>query len=126
VCAACRQRFGLPMERWDSRRPPRPCVRCGHDDLVRALVRERGADNWRSQRLGPLGVTFHKQTVVSASGHARELDEPDLHAPAGLFEVTVCRACGYAEWYVVEPEEVPIGPEYATERVGGAKTGPWR
>jgi len=128
VCAACRKSFGLPARTLGAaRRPPRPCARCDHDELIRAIVRERGADTWRSQRLAPLGVTFRKQTVLSVSGHERELDEPDLREPAGIFEVYVCRSCGFTEWYVVEPERVPIGPEFATELVAVPRGGgPWR
>jgi len=127
ICAACQKTFGLPPGSWVTRRPPRPCGRCDNDELIHAVVRERGADTWRSQRLAPLGVTYRKQSVVSVSGHARELDEPDLRDPAGIFEVFVCRACGFTEWYVIDPENVPIGPEYATELVrSGRRGGPWR
>ena len=29
----------------------------------------------------------------------------------------VCRSCGFAEWYVSDPESIPIGPDYRTELV---------
>jgi len=121
LCHDCRSKYGL-LSKWpESRRLHRRCVRCDHGEFVRAAVRERGAGNWNSPRLAPLGVTFLRQMIVTAAGDSRPLNEPDLRDPAGPFEVYVCRGCGFTEWYALEPESVPIGAEYATElaEVGG-------
>jgi hypothetical protein len=97
-------------------------VRCDHGQFVRAVVRERGAGDWYSPRVAPLGVTFPLQAVPSLP---RSRSEPDLREPIGIFEVYVCRACGFTEWYALEPDRIPIGPEYATELVdvGGREPG---
>jgi hypothetical protein len=113
MCIPCRGAFGLP-DRWpQSRRQPVPCRRCGHGVLVRAIVRERGGANRESDALPPLSVRFRKQAGPTHG----ELPAPDLRAPLGVFETYVCRACGAAEWYVLWPEDIPIGPEYGTELV---------
>jgi hypothetical protein len=90
------------------------------------VVRERGAGDWYSRRIAPLGVTFRRMVVGSLAGPPRTLDEPDLREPAGRFEIHVCRACGYIEWYALDPEDVPIGPEYGTELVDVSGRGPLR
>jgi Zn ribbon nucleic-acid-binding protein len=126
MCPRCRRKYGVP-ERWpESRRLPRPCVRCGHPQLIRAIIRERGASSWHSPGLAALGVTFRRVIAISISGDARPLNEPDLREPAGILEVYACRACGYSEWYVLEPERVPIGPEYATELLDAGAGSPDR
>jgi len=117
MCRDCRASFGLP-DRWpESRRLPHRCLRCGHGQFVRALIRERGAGDWYSRRLAPLAVTFPRQKVISVAGDSRPLNELDLREPIGLLEVYACRACGFTEWYTLEPDRIPIGPEYATELV---------
>ncbi len=41
-CDDCQRRLGLPEHGFhESRRPPRPCARCGHEELVRCVVPER-------------------------------------------------------------------------------------
>lgn len=35
----------------------------------------------------------------------------------GVFEVFICKRCGFVEWYCEDPQEIPIGPEYMTEDV---------
>jgi hypothetical protein len=107
LCPDCQGKYGVP-ERWpESRRRRRPCARCGGNTLIRAIVRERGAGDWYSPRVAALGLTFRKQE--------RPPNDPDLREPAGILEIYTCRSCGFSEWYVLEPERVPIGPEYATE-----------
>src|SRR5262249_59084782 len=98
LCLECQEKYGIP-ERWpESRRLPRPCARCGGGELIRAIVRERGAGDWHSPSLGALGVTFNRLAPRN---------EPDLREPAGMLEIYACRACGFAEWDVLEPDRVP-------------------
>jgi hypothetical protein len=126
LCLECQTRFGVPDRLGPSRRLPRPCSRCDHAEIIRAVVRERGAGDWYSRRVAPLGVTFRRVVVTSVAREDRSLDEPDLREPAGAFEVYVCRGCGFTEWYALEPENVPIGPEYGTELIDVRGRGPWR
>jgi hypothetical protein len=44
----------------------------------------------------------------------------------GLLELFVCRGCGLVEWYCNDPENLPIGPMYATELVDVRPASPYR
>lgn len=128
-CNDCRESFGLWQRSAPTRRPVRPCARCGHGLLVRCLVRERGASggDHSARFLAPLAVTFHrlvKMRFFSNQPHPR--NEPDFDRPAGMLEAHVCRSCGFVEWYASAPEEIPIGPEYGTELVDAGKGDAYR
>ncbi len=125
-CNDCRDAFGLWPRAVPSRRPPTACARCGHEQLVRCQVRERSASGGdRSSRyLAPLAVTFHRLTKLRLfANQPRPRSEPDLDNPAGLLEAHVCRSCGFVDWYVCAPDEIPIGPEYGTELIDTANAG---
>jgi len=111
-----------------STRPPRPCLACGHLQLVRALVRERTSASLgdsNSEHPAPLAITFERGeeyvkfwSMQKAPGIA-----PDLTKPIGTLEAYVCRACGFVEWYANRPADIPIGELYGTELIevpGGA------
>lgn len=126
-CSDCRDAFGLWQRAVPTRRPPSGCARCGHNVLVRCQVRERGASAGEAARryLAPLAVTFHRLMKLRLfSNIPRPHPEPDFDRPAGVLEAHVCRACGFVDWYALDPQEIPIGPEYGTELVGTAPQAP--
>jgi hypothetical protein len=87
-----------------------PCLRCGNLELIHARIRERGAREISHQPLSPFAVTF-------AAGIQQEVGKLPPPTPIGFFNAYICRACGYVEWYVDHPGDIPIGPEYYTELV---------
>ena len=113
TCDSCRERLAVPPPLPASRRPPGPCTRCQSLVHVRAWARQRAED----AALVPLAVVFARATGRRRNGEVYEKDTLDFADPRGLFEVFVCRGCGLTEWYAVDPEAIPIGPEYGTELV---------
>jgi hypothetical protein len=124
-CAECQQAFGLWARAAPSPRPIRPCARCGHPYLVRCLVRERGCTGGQraSRMLGPFAATFHRVIKMRfLSNLPRPRSEPDFDRPVGMFEAHVCRSCGFVDWYVSSPSDIPIGPEFGTEIIDALRT----
>lgn len=46
--------------------------------------------------------------------------------PHGTLKFYMCRRCGYLQWFVEKPAEVPIGDQYRTRLVKGGKKPPYR
>ena len=46
--------------------------------------------------------------------------------PVGFMVTYICQACGFTEWWVAKPEEIPIGAEYGTEIVDASDNAPYR
>ena len=124
LCPTCTRKLGL--SRGDSARPALPCARCGHAQVIRALVRELTATGGDVARevVTPMGDTyepaldraFFSDKVKGSAGVEQK-------RPLGLLEMHVCRKCGFTEWYCRDPLKVPIGPEYGTELVDASDTG---
>lgn len=105
VCVDCAQRSGAIVMP-PPRRRTAPCSKCNHTKLVRVIPREV-----RDTSAGPMFATY---------------PFPIGLAGLGMFEVFICKQCGFAEWYCHAPEEIPIGPEYMTEEVDAGGDGPYR
>jgi hypothetical protein len=90
-------------------RPKVPCVRCAGTRFVRAVPRELVAERYvdpNYQQAVPMAVTWPPHPT------AQGVDERNGQ---GMFEVYVCRTCGFVEWYCRDAASIPIGPEHATE-----------
>jgi hypothetical protein len=114
VCVECANDVGLPAPVPPLRKPI-PCERCHGRSFVRCVtVRERGAyrrnrdDEPTREYFMPLAATFalHREPGFAA---------PNMHAPIGVFEAYICRACGFTEWYARDAGSIPIGREFGTE-----------
>lgn len=105
ACVDCASRTGA-ITMPPPRRRIAPCGKCSHTKLVRVIPRERLADH-----AGPMYAAY--RYPIGDDG-------------AGMFEIYVCKQCGFAEWYCHAPEEIPIGPEYMTEEVDVGGEGPYR
>jgi predicted nucleic-acid-binding Zn-ribbon protein len=44
----------------------------------------------------------------------------------GIFEAFVCAGCGFTEWFVRDPESLPIDGETVTLLEGNEASGPYR
>jgi hypothetical protein len=119
LCVTCSEKLGLagpPPER-----APQPCARCGHGEFVHALARQL--------TIHPGSETSVPMVTQSAVTYMPRLDKalfgdkvkgvlgPDERMPIGILDMYVCRKCGFTEWYARQPDSIPIGPEFATERV---------
>jgi hypothetical protein len=116
VCRPCAHRFGLPEEPGDWPGRDRPCARCGHGVLLACIVRQRlGID-----QLAPLAASFERKlkTRILTGEEEIEYDKsPDHDAPRGVFIAYICRACGFVDWYALNPGAIPVGPAYGTKLV---------
>jgi hypothetical protein len=55
-----------------------------------------------------------------------QVAESDVAEQIGWLELLICRACGLVTWHALEPEKIPIGPEYGTKLVQIEGEGPYR
>ncbi|MBL9017453.1 MAG: hypothetical protein JNL83_24910 [Myxococcales bacterium] len=129
VCAACRGRAGLDHG-GEPRRPLRPCTRCGHTELVHALAREftvLQAEAGVRHDAAPMAVTALPTRTESWRGEKGAIEGANPNHYRGTLELYVCLGCGLTEWYCRDPDRIPIGEEYGTEKiVVGAGDGPYR
>jgi predicted nucleic-acid-binding Zn-ribbon protein len=87
------------------------CPKCTNRVLYRiAAVLDRGEEN----RLYPLSVA----TEVDSAG------EPGR--AVGVFEAYVCRACGFTEWYMRNPDDLDRIPAHIAKRIDPGNEGPFR
>jgi hypothetical protein len=80
------------------------------------MVRERAGPG----RLAPLAAAFERKLKTPILTGEEEIEyeaAPDHAAPRGRFVAHVCRGCGVTEWFAIDPEAIPIGPEYGTRLV---------
>jgi hypothetical protein len=118
LCVHCASELGvMPMP--PPRRPPRPCQRCSATRLVRAIPREYTAsgNDFSPQRVAPM--------MLTASPTAAAPPNIAFHGH-GLLETYTCLGCGFVEWYCLNPERIPIGPEYMTELFDCTPGAPYR
>jgi len=77
------------------------CPKCGKTKIIVALPGEYGNDSMEH----PMTVTAEPRWVLWGRnpnhGH-------------GILMQYVCRACGFTEWWVDDPEKIPIGEKYKT------------
>jgi hypothetical protein len=108
MCEQCSKDRGVvPLPR--PRRPANPCRGCKGLSFVRAIPRESGGEN----RQAPMTVTY-------AYGLATLLG-------LGTLEMYICKGCGLVDWYCLDPQHIPIGPQYMTEEVDyKSDVGPYR
>jgi hypothetical protein len=80
------------------------CSKCGGSDVIRSLPAEYGHNDFER----PMTVTAEPRWVMSGR---------NPHNGRGRLSMYVCRDCGYVEWYVQDPQDIPLGEEYQTARV---------
>jgi hypothetical protein len=118
VCGECRTKLGIiPMP--PPRRRARPCSQCNGSRFVRALPREFTATggDFASAHAAPMTATVVPETSAKLFFSGRTVAAPTLKYGLGVLEMYICSGCGFVEWYCLDPESIPIGPEYMTEIV---------
>jgi len=88
------------------------CPKCGNTHL---LYIAKTADHDR-------GVFRHAQLAITSE--LPGCSPPKYEAAGGEMDAMVCRACGYAEYYVSNPASIPIDGQFVREIVGPAQTTP--
>lgn len=128
VCGNCKHNLGLTPG--EGVRPYQPCARCQHPVLIRALVRELTVEpnvNRSTAWTVPMGATYAPNVRTSFwSGDPRGTDGAEPTKPYGILEMYVCARCGFTEWYCRDPENIPIGEEFGTEKVDVSGKSPYR
>jgi hypothetical protein len=119
MCGACRKRFGLPKDAIPEVGAPEPCARCGHTEIVQALVRHPWGEGGALAAGATYAVRAHEGTGDAALAVVAE-------RPLGVMVAHVCRRCGKTEIFTMNPQQIPIGTEYGTRLVKLAPKTPYR
>ncbi len=124
LCGACATAFGVIVMP-PTRRPARPCRACNGGDFVRVIPREFTQRGQNTHLIAPMTATLAPH-FVKALLFDNYPGSPDIGQGLGLLEMVVCRGCGYVEWFCLDPENIPVGPQYMTERITLEGTTPYR
>ena len=127
LCKDCIAKLGvIPMP--PARRPSRPCDRCNTTRFLRVVPRELSAtgSDYVYESAAPMMLTYVPELNPGGwlSGPSAKPVQPEQGR--GKLEAYVCRGCGFVEWYCLDPESVPIGPEYMTEDLDVGPKTPYR
>lgn len=127
ICTKCMDLLGI-IEMPPARRKAAPCVKCNGMKFVRAIPREHTVvtdHELNTPEIAPMTLTqAPRRAATLFSGLVPAA--PSIVRGDGLLETYTCLACGYVEWYVEDPTEIPIGPEYMTELVDYSGKAPYR
>lgn len=97
------------------------CPLCGHDEVLATTPLEFSGEFHTERRMrAAWGRKLEKSWL---QGDREVLDQEQPYGELLLF---ICRACGFAQWFVEKPGEIPVGEEAGTRLVRGKKTPPYR
>lgn len=90
------------------------CPLCEYEEIVQGVPAEfTGAGSYEVQPY------FTHPPRLLLTGR-----EP--HRGFGKLTYYMCRRCGYLQWFVEKPEEVPIGERFQTSLITPSRQGPYR
>jgi hypothetical protein len=122
ICDTCATTLGV-FELGPPRRPARPCDRCTGMQFVRVIPREKGVEvlntgDFSSATIEPFSLAYAPHLRVGLLGglHVEVPHATDFTA-RGMLETYVCIACGFVEWFCLDPRNIPLGPEYMADFV---------
>lgn len=84
------------------------CPLCDHHEVVEAVPPEYGHGSGEIVS----AVTAEPRWLMGGRNAQRH---------QGEFRVYFCRSCGYAQWFVLKPESVPISDDHRTKLIEGIK-----
>jgi hypothetical protein len=127
LCRECASKYGVrPMP--PAMRPPSPCQRCSGLEFVRTVPREystRPGGEHNVQVSGPQYFTYAvPQARAGLFGTTRT--EVEIDKGYGQLEMYACLGCGFVEWYVHAPRDIPIHPHLMTDKIDYGAGGPYR
>ncbi len=107
------------LERYRDARGKGPCIRCGCAKLIRYKAHERGSEgsDHTSEVWKPMCVAEHTVSHGLIT-HSK--------IPFGPFLAYICLGCGYVDWYVANPNWIPIDDKLNTELIECDTEGPYR
>jgi hypothetical protein len=120
LCNECAVTYGvMPMP--EPRRPARPCNRCNGARFIRVIPRELFSTRGGTEvehHAAPMTLTIVSEVRDSFWSSKKKVPEQlDPHKGRGLLEAYVCRGCGFIEWYCVDPDSIPVGPEFMAQEI---------
>jgi hypothetical protein len=116
MCASCRRRLGLPRDAVPEVGEPVPCARCGHTEIVQAVLRQPTPEGGATG----MGATYALRPITPP------VLEVIAGRPLGVMVAHICRRCGKTELFTMNPQKIPIGPEYGTRLVKLSPRTPYR
>ena len=128
ICEKCMSELGI-IEMPPPRRRAAPCVKCSGVKFVRVIPREYtvlpvGDANF--SEIAPMTLTQKPKLSSKFFGKGKSVGAPRVLEGDGLLETYTCLQCGYVEWYVENPAEIPIGPEFMSDIVDYLSDAPYR
>jgi hypothetical protein len=85
------------------------CPLCRHNEVIAADAAEFGD-----------GVEYKAALAYEERWVMRGRNPWQAH---GALEIYACRRCGFAQWFVTGPQDVPIGSHTRTRLITGPDTG---
>ena len=128
MCSECMDKLGI-IEMTPARRPPGPCLKCKGLKFVRVIPREHTVKHFAERNypeVAPMTLTQQPKIEPKVFGTGMIVDHPGVILGDGMLETYTCLACGYVEWYVEDPSEIPIGPEFMSEIIDHTPDAPYR
>ena len=128
ICDSCMEKLGI-VEMPPPRRRASPCSKCNGLKFVRVIPREYTvAEHSANNRpeVAPMTLTQKPRIEVPLFRKGMSVDAPAIARGEGMLETYTCLSCGFVEWYVEDPSEIPIGPEYMSELIDYTPDAPYR
>jgi len=128
ICYPCMDTLGI-VEMPPPRRRAGPCVKCSGLRFVRVIPREHTAIevlNSSQPEVAPMTLTQRPKLEPRIFRKGVKVDAPTVVRGEGMLEAYTCLSCGFVEWYVEDPTEIPIGPEYMSELIDYTPDAPYR
>jgi hypothetical protein len=122
------QKLGI-IEMPPPRRRAAPCVKCNGMRFVRVIPREHTVTaslDANLPEIAPMTLTQRPQLTAKFFGPGNAVRAPSVVLGDGMLETYTCVKCGYVEWYVEDPSEIPIGPEFMSDIVDYESDKPYR
>jgi len=127
MCRECASKYGVRTMP-PALRPAAPCQKCGGLQFVRTVPREYSVRPQLDTNVQIAAPMYFTQAIPAAKdgffGTSR--GEIALDRGHGALEMYACLGCGFVEWYVRAPQDIPIHPHLMTEKVDHGKGGPYR
>lgn len=128
MCTNCMDALGI-IEMPPARRKAGPCLKCNGLKFIRVIPREHTVKldrDFNTAEIAPMTLTQAPRIEHKVFGKGMNVNAPSVVLGDGMLETYTCIACGYVEWWVENPTEIPIGPEYMSELVDYTPDAPYR
>lgn len=129
ICPECTEKLGI-VEMPPARRGARPCSVCNHMKFIRVIPREYSAyatKNGYVTSSAPMTLTRETGATDRLVFSGKQVPQTaNRESGRGSLETYVCTKCGFVEWYCLDPDAIPIGPEFMSEVIDYEHPEPFR